>query len=149
MTINEKYSDDPNEGLKKVVDSFAHRLPYILFVSLPFFALILKLLYVRKKNFYYSDHVIFTLYHYIFSFILLLLIAGLGVLKDWLGYGIFGWLILALIILWAVYLYKGMKRFYGQSRSKTIIKFLLLNFLGLISIFILFLAFLFFSVFQI
>jgi uncharacterized membrane protein len=129
-------------------DTFLHQLPYLLFVSLPFFALLLKLLYIRRKNFYYSDHAVFTLYHYIFSFILLLLTFALGGLGNWTGWGIFRFLQVLVILAWPVYLYIEMKNFYRQSRGKTLGKFLLLNAMGLFVLVILFLLFLVFSLIK-
>ncbi len=113
-----------------------------------FFALILKLLYIRKKRFFYSDHLVFTLYQYIFSFILLLLMFSTDKLNDWLGWGIFGLIMFALFIWGGIYLYKGMRRFYGDSRRKTILKFLLLNLLGAVSLLILLTIFFLFTAYQ-
>lgn len=129
-------------------ESFLHKLPYLLFISLPFFALILKLLYRRRKNFYYSDHAVFTLYHYIFSFILLLLVFGASGLQSWSGWSVFGFLLSILLLAWPVYLYIEMKRFYGQGQAKTLGKFLLLNLAGAILLVLLFVLFLVFSIFQ-
>ncbi|HEY0058146.1 MAG TPA: DUF3667 domain-containing protein [Flavisolibacter sp.] len=146
--IKAKYDDNPNEGLRNLLESFLHRMPYMLFISLPFFALILKLLYVRKKRFFYSDHLVFTLYHYIFSFILLLFIFFMGRLEEWTDWGVFGLIIFGLSVWGGIYLYKGMRRFYGDSRGKTIAKFLLLNLLGLFSLLILLTIFFLFSAYQ-
>ena len=44
----------------------------MLFISLPCLHLLLKLLYVRRKQFYYVDHGIFAVHLYIFSFLILL-----------------------------------------------------------------------------
>lgn len=148
LNFSEKYKGRPNEGLKIFWESFLHRLPYMLFLSLPFFALILKLLYIRRKNFYYSDHAIFTIYHYIFSFILLLLVFGITALMSKLGWGFLSFLVIVLLIAWPLYLLLEMKNFYRQKWSKTIGKFLLLNLLGAILLILLFLVFLFFSIFE-
>jgi uncharacterized protein DUF3667 len=132
---------------EKFTNSFLHTLPYLLFLSLPFFAAILKLLYIRRK-FYYSDHAILTIHHYIFSFVLLLLTIGAFSLYNWLGWGILVWLGIILIICWPLYLYFEMKNFYGQGIFKTLIKFLLLNTLASVVLMILFLVFLFLSIIQ-
>lgn len=147
LEINEKYKNDPSSSLEKFADIFLHKLPYLLFISLPFFALILKLLYIRHE-WYYAEHVIFTVYHYIFSFLLLLFIFGFNALSDWTGWGVFNLLIGLSFFAWAIYLYKSMKRFYGQGRFKTIIKFLLLNILAFICVVFLLTFFVMFSVFQ-
>lgn len=140
--------DDNQEANKTLVEQFVHRLPYLLFVSLPFFALILKLLYSRRKQFFYSDHIIFTLYHYIFSFLLLLLMLATVRLSAWSNWSIFDWLTFGLSLWWAIYLYKGMRNFYSQSRWKTFGKFLLLNFLGFIVIMLLLLIFILITAVQ-
>ena len=125
-----------------------HKMPYMLFLSLPFFALILKSLYARRKNFYYSDHAIFTIYHYILSFILLLVIFSILTLQDRTGWGFLSFLALLCFIAWPVYLLLEMKNFYQQGWVKTIGKFLLLNLLGLIVIILLFFAFILLAIFQ-
>ena len=147
LEINEKYKNDPSSSLEKFTDIFLHKLPYLLFLSLPFFALILKLLYIRHE-WYYAEHVIFTVYHYIFSFLLLLFIFGFDALSDWTGWGVFDLMIGLSFFAWAFYLYKSMRRFYGQRRFKTVIKFLLLNILAFVCIVFLLIFFVMFSVFQ-
>jgi hypothetical protein len=120
----------------------------MLFISLPFFALILKLLYWGKKRFYYSDHLVFTLYHYIFTFILLLLLSGIGSLKNLLEWDVFTWLMFFLAAYGVYYLYKGLRNFYGERRGRTILKFLILNVLAMIVVTSLLLIFLLFTAFQ-
>ena len=148
LEVNTKYRGDENGAMKAFSEGFLHRLPYLLFFSLPFFALFLKLLYVRRKQFFYSDHAVFTLYHYILSFIVLLLVAFLYDLQEWLHWEIEGWIVLAFFLVWWFYLYKSMRHFYGQARGKTLTKFLLLNVLGFFLIMLLFLIFVFLSIFQ-
>jgi len=131
-------NDDEGATNKKLLDLVLHKLPQILFISLPFFALLLKLLYIRRKNVYYSEHAVFTLYHYIFSFILLLVMMGISKLDDRLDWGIFSFLQLGLFLWGGVYLYLSMRRFYGQGRLKTLFKFLALNILGVIMMSVLF-----------
>lgn len=148
ITLSSRYENDGNELFHSFLEVFLHKLPYMLFVSLPFFALILKLLYIRRKNFYYSDHAIFTLYHYIFSFIVLLLVLGLNTLHSVAGWGILNTFITLMISGWFIYSYLELKFFYNQGYFKTFAKFILLNFLGFITILILFVGFLFLAIFQ-
>ncbi len=148
IKANKKYGNS-REGVNSFKDSLIHKLPYLLFLSLPFFALILKLLYIRRKNFYYSDHAVFTLYHYILSFVLMLFLFGVSALRDWSDWGIFNLIVILLFFSWPVYLYLQMKKFYQQSHLKTAGKFVLLNVLGFITIIILFVLFLLLSFFQI
>ena len=124
-----------------------HRLPYLLFLSLPLFALSLKLLYLRNKKVLYAGHAIYSIHHYIFSFIILLLLMVFDTLEKttWKGFGVITAL---LIVLWPVHLLLSMKKFYGQGWWKTIGKMILLNLMGLVTILVLFALFVLFSIFQ-
>lgn len=146
--FEKKYSDDLDEGFSDFIDGLLHKLPYLLFVSLPFFAGILKLLYLRRKELYFSDHAVFTLHHYIVSFLLILLFLGFSQLENVTGWKFFNFLAVLMFFLWPLYLLIGMKRFYGQPWSTTLGKFLLVNFLGLFTLMLLMMVFLFFSIFQ-
>ena len=147
-TYKQRFGDDEKAMVNNMADSFMHKFPYILFVSLPFFALILKLLYLRRKPFFYSDHAVFTLYHYIFTFILLLVFFLVNELNDWLDWSLLSFLSAMLFLSGGVYLYIAMKRFYGQKWGRTLIKFLLLNILALTVVGTLMIVFILLSVFQ-
>jgi hypothetical protein len=135
--------------LSDFIQSLMHHFPQILFISLPFVALILKLLYIRQKIFYYVSHTIFTIHLYIFVFIAMLFEIGIQQLERLHG---LGWVyfisnLLTLIILF--YLYKAIRNFYEQGRFKTIIKYILFLFSFFILIVFLFIVFAFISIFQI
>lgn len=146
--FKKKYGDDLDKGLYEFLTDFLHKLPYVLFLSLPFFAGILKLLHLRKRQIYYSDHAVFTLHHYIISFILMLLFFLFNSLQDATGWGIFATMAGLMFVLWPLYLLVGMKRFYGQGWAATLGKFLLVNILGLITLLLLMSLFFLFSIFQ-
>jgi len=143
-----QYGDNVNQMINDLVNRFIHWFPYILFVSLPLFALILKLLYRKNKRFVYSDHAVFTLYHYIFSFLLLLLMMGFLKLEDLSGWGVFGWVVNFLMIAWLVYLFYSLKRFYGKSGGHNLWRFVLLNLLGLLAFILIFVVFIFVFILQ-
>ena len=116
--------------LREFISKFLHTIPQLLFISLPLFALVLKLLYRRKKNFYYVDHAIFTVHlycaYFMMIFFLMLVTAAEGSKYfDWLSY-----LQLPLLIALYYYQYKAMRTFYGQSRKKTILKQIIQNLLA-------------------
>lgn len=149
LYLNEKYKSDRTSSFSRFSDVLLHQLPYLLFISLPFFALILKLLYIRRRQFYYTDHGIFSIHLYIFSFILLLLIFLVDKLEDLTNWGIWDFFTLLMILAWPVYLFIAMKRFYRQKGFKTFVKFLMLNILGLILTLTLLVIFFLLSIFQI
>ena len=148
LEINEKYQGNADEGVKSFTNTLIHYFPYILFISLPFFAGTLKLLYIRKKNFFYSDHAVFTLYHYVFGFIALLLIFLFDNLNDIWKLGIFNWFIGILVIWWILYLFLGMKWYYQQGWGRTLLKFILQVVLNIIILIFLLSVFFIFSIFQ-
>lgn len=145
INLKQKFYENPAEATKKLVDSILHRLPYMLLISLPFFALILKLAYVRRKQFYYADHGVFTIHLYVFTFLLLMLVFLTGKLQNITGINDLEYFTAFLFLLLFFYLYKAMRIFYGQHRAKTFIKFLLVALLSLIMMLILFLFFMIFS----
>jgi hypothetical protein len=146
---NKELHDNPSSMLRQWVELFLHKLPYLLFVSLPLFALILKLLYIRRgKEFYYADHAIFSIHHYIFSFILLLILFLFVTIYNRTDWEAFKAMEVILFILWPVHLYIAMLNFYRQGWFKTFIKFLLLNMFGFFSLLILFALFFLITVLQ-
>lgn len=149
IELNKRYEGQEKQFLRDLFDKFLHTFPYLLFVSLPLYALFLKLLYVRRKQFYYVDHGIFLVHLYIFTFIVLLILFGLYKLNDITNWGWIGWLQGALMLYGLIYTVKAMRNFYGQGWTKTIIKFLLLNFLAFISLIFLFSLFFILTVFRI
>lgn len=146
--LREKYHHEQVKIWEAVFEKFLHLFPQLLFVSLPLFALVLQLLYVRRKHFFYVDHVIFTIHLYCATFILILATLVVGSLvsiftkTQWVvgTMGYFG-----ICFYW----YKAFRNFYSQSRKKTILKYVLLFFTINILMAILFLLFLLLSFFEI
>jgi len=149
LALHEKYRDDPKAVIKVLGDKFTHLFPQMLFVSLPLYALALSLLYVRRKQFYYVNHVVYTIHLYCAVFIMILCALLLGSF-----FGLFHWhatplltSIFSLLIL--LYGYESMRRFYGQSGRKTILKYFLVLLLGFVIMIFIFMIFGTFSVFTI
>ena len=148
IELKEKYGSNPKVILPAIISRFLHSLPQMLFVLLPLFALILKLVYIRRKQFYYVDHVIFTIHLYIFVFLVMLIAFGISKIKimlhwDWLAY-------VALLFILSIffYFYKALRNFYKQRRAKTILKYFILLILFLIATLLMFIVFFFFSIFA-
>lgn len=119
IELNQRYSGD--EARKRFKDDFGQafldNFSKVLFFLLPIFALLLKLLYVRK-DYYYSEHLVFSIYYYNFFY----LAASFYLLVNYIPY--VGTLLTTAIVIWAfVYLPLGMKRMYRQSWRKTIFKY--------------------------
>ena len=149
LELQDKYRNNKRQIITDVINKILHSIPQMLFVLLPLFALLLKILYIRRKNFYYTDHAIFTIHLYIFIFIAMLLIFGLLKIEgvtgaNWIRY-------VNLILTGGIffYLYKAMRNFYKQGRGRAILKYflLLISFVFLFSM--VFVGLLFISVFEI
>ena len=148
IELNERYKNEKGNLFRELIGNYVHNCPKILFISLPIFALLLKLLYVRRNQFYYVDHGIFSIHLYIFSFLILLILFGIGELKSDTGWSWLNWLFAAIIIYSFIYYYKSMRRFYGQRRAKTVFKYILLCILSFIVQLTIFVAALIFTVFE-
>ena len=140
--IKEKYTSQGKSTVTAISEIFLHKLPILLFVSLPIFALILKLLYVRSKKYFFVDHSIFSIYHYIFSFFIFIILLLLKQTKDYFNWQFISYIRIALILYWFVYLHKSLRNFYEQRSGKTIIKLLFISFLGFVTTLVLFVLFL-------
>ncbi len=149
IQINNRYKGRESEFLRDLLDKFFHTFPYLLFVSLPLYALFLKLLYVRKKNFYYVDHVIFLIHLYIFTFIFLIAFFGFIELKEHWDSSVIDIIQTLMVIGGIYYTYRAMKNFYQQRGAKTVVKFILLNLLALMSMTFLFVFFFVITVYRI
>lgn len=118
VEIEAKGKDKEEEMTKQFIDDAIANIPRMLFFLMPIMALLLKLLYVRR-DYYYSEHLIFTVFFYDFVY----LTASLAVLAQQVSW--LSWL-QGFIYLWMfVYLYKCMRHVYKQGRAKTVTKFFL------------------------
>lgn len=114
--------EDRINGMKKgqivqgIVGGLEKNAPTAMFLLLPLYAALLKLLYARRKRLY-AEHFVFALHIHAFSllvFSLLLLVKPLP--------------LLGLLIFWPpVYAFLAMRRVYGQGLLKTGAKFVVLG----------------------
>lgn len=147
--IKEKYSNHSEKLGTNLLNILAHYFPQMLFISLPLFALFLKLIYFRHRDFYFVSHGIYSVHLYIFYFIALLAMMGLNQLFkhfEWSGFGLVAGITFLILFL---YEYKAMRNFYGQGRGKTIVKFLLASSWRFIVVIILLIIFLFYSLLKV
>lgn len=126
--LQEKYGEDKEKISEALKHELVALIPQMLFLSLPFFALLLKLLYIRRNKFYYVAHLIFTIHFYIFVYITFLLDSFSQTVGS---FKYFGWVKIAGLIISispVYYLYRAMRNFYEQSRWKTVLKLIILFF---------------------
>ena len=117
-----------NQKAKGLTPILLNTVSYSLFFFLPLFALILKLLYFRRKRFY-IEHLVFSLH--LFSFFFFVLLLYIGIIK-----GIHSIPFWPVSIFIAVYLYAALKVVYKQGWGKTLVKWITLNLLASVFLFI-------------
>ena len=124
-----RLKEDPNA----FKDALLSAVPSTLFILLPLFALMLKILYVFKRRLY-MEHLIVALHSHAFLCLALLLMFVTIALQNWLApdpgflHGVFGW-IEGLLWLWMpIYLLIMQKRVYRQGWTLTLLKYCLLGF---------------------
>lgn len=148
IQLQQKYVDHGNEFFEALFEKFKHSFPQLLFISLPLFALLLKLLFIKKKKLYYVDHILYSVHLYSAMFILQFILLAISHFEHlyylrWLHY-----LTLPLTIYLIWYQYKSLRNFYEESRLKTLLKYLLLLIMSSVVMSLLFIIFLVLSVFN-
>jgi Protein of unknown function (DUF3667). len=107
----------------EVSEMFVHNLSISVLLLMPIFALLLKLFYIRRKQ-YYMSHLIHSIHLHTVLFILL----SVGTIWDYSyanGHKITGWLML----LFLVYMVLSLSRLYGQGIRKSTVKALMMLFI--------------------
>jgi hypothetical protein len=122
IELSQRYKGKSDEFKAWFGQIFKDNFSKVLFWLLPFFALVLKLLYIRR-DFYYSEHLVVTIYYYNFFYLagcvvlLINLIPGIG----FVGTAISFWVYLYFLFM--------MKKVYRQTWGKTIAKFAVFSFI--------------------
>ncbi|HEV8505877.1 MAG TPA: DUF3667 domain-containing protein, partial [Chitinophagaceae bacterium] len=149
LELNEKYHKSKVEVINAIKEAWMHSLPQMLWISLPLLALILKFMYIRRKQFYYVSHIIFSIHLYVFVFIVQLILFSISKLNKTPGLEFLSYAPLIIIPGMLVYEFLALKKFYGQRWIKTFFKFLLINISYIIMLVLLFAFFGVFSFFKI
>jgi hypothetical protein len=105
----------PQEAFRRVSAAFLSHAPQMMFILLPVFAFLLKILYFRRKRFY-VEHFIFALHIHSFTYVVL---TAMVLLPPWTR---------PILNLWVmVYVFLAMRRVYGQGIFRTGIKYVTLG----------------------
>ncbi|GAB3202923.1 ribosomal protein S27AE [Pontibacter aydingkolensis] len=130
-----KFTSHGDESKQKLFKN----LSFMMFLLMPFFALVLYL-YYRKQNRNYVEHLMFSIHLHTFYFILLIVVLLIGQLfpaldTDW-----------AVLFIMTLYLYFALHQVYKQSYLRTFLSLLPIGFVYLITLLIFFLGTVFVSV---
>ncbi len=133
IPINNKYSSE--ELKEKFLESIMYNFPKALFIYMPLFALVLWLFH-NKKRWYYFDHGIFTLHYFSFLLLTSLLLGISDYLLHFLGENMvkstLSFLINAVGYIWMFYyFFPAHHRFYGETRTISLIKSIAILFINI------------------
>lgn len=106
----------PRQAFSRLLEDYVEYAPHMVFLLLPVFAFLLKILYVRRDR-YYAEHFVFALHVHAFAFFIFILMFALP--WDWLDTALFLWMI--------VYLWIAMRKVYGQGYVRTTVKWWVLG----------------------
>jgi hypothetical protein len=110
-------------NMQLFIKTLISNLPYMMLCCIPLFALVLKILYVRRKIFY-IDHLIYALHIHSFAYLatILIILATIGL--NQVAAGAFaGWIIALLWIAFAAQIFLSIRCVYRQGWLISIFKF--------------------------
>lgn len=110
-----KFRRQPGSFLSTLIS----KLPFAIFFFLPAFALFIWLVYIRKK-YNYTDHLIFSFHNTTLLIILLIISYLIDSIFDISTNWIF-------LMVFLIYLFIAMRKFYKQGVFKTTLKYVFLN----------------------
>jgi len=119
-------------GQENFTDAILDNIPVALIVLLPLMALVLKLLYPLSRR-YFVEHLLFFVHFHAFFFLILMLqilfahITGLLGPEDGAIDSISTLILVVTSFYIPIYLYKAMRRVYGQGHLITTFKYLVLS----------------------
>ena len=116
-----KVNEDPQDWLE---ESIAW-VPRVMFLMVPVYALLLGLVYIWRRGFFFYDHLIVSLHFNAALFMAMVL--GLAAAPLIGG----GWVMLALLIYSNIYLYKVIRTVYRRGRITSVLRVATLDFLYL------------------
>jgi hypothetical protein len=114
------------------ISTLFSNLPYMMLCCIPLFALVLKVLYIRRRLFY-IDHLIYALHIHTFFYagVIMIALATIG-LTHFAPGAIAGWLIALLWIAFVTQIFLSIRYVYRQGWFFSIFKFLFGGFVYLI-----------------
>jgi len=123
--LNAKFREVKKDEIKNALfkNKLVSHLPKMMFILLPLFALILKLVNFRSKKFF-AEHLVYSIHVHSFLF----LFGSILIVLKWLLPFLSGWLMFAGFVVSLWYIYRSMRTIYKGSRWLTVFKFMMLGF---------------------
>ncbi len=112
------------ENIEQINTTVVKRLPQLMFVLMPVFALLLKLLYRRSEQFYLS-HLIFAVHFHAFVFLVFIVVLLIYITSELKLSSIF-------LVFIPIYLFQCLKRVYSESFWMRLIKSFVLSLINVL-----------------
>ena len=142
--MQQQHDGDEASASSAFLDEIFHSLPQLFFLSLPFFAFFLKLLYWRRPGTLYVEHFIFSIYYYAYMYVVLTTVILINALVSEVDAEALqepsSWVTTLLAIYPFAYLLLAMKRFYHDRWLKLLFRYLTLLILFCFNILFLFIV---------
>lgn len=125
-------------SFEDAVRGYLKLLPKVLFLYLPVFAFWLWLLH-SKKRWYFFDHGIFTLHYFSFLLLIIFIIDSIELILAWpfgpdIAAGIYTVLFVITVFYAFFYFFRAHSRMYGEKKSISRLKSLMLFFINMLCI---------------
>jgi len=126
--LTEKAEKAFNSDTGPLIEQVIGKLPQLMFILLPLFAVLLKVMFIFSKRLY-MEHLTVALHSHSFIFIALLLSEMLDLLDDYFvatspGFANFFGVVAGGLLVWIpIYLFLMQKRVYKQGKFFTLVKF--------------------------
>jgi len=117
--VNTAYPDDADMA-EVLLDQAVKMIPQLLFVLLPLFALVNRIVFFRRKKFWYMDHAVYVLHQATSLFIILWVISWVdyvALVHGWVGWS---WISNSLTLCWLVFYLISFTRFYELSWKRSL-----------------------------
>jgi hypothetical protein len=106
----------------EMIEKISHHMPKVYFFMVPFFAFLLKLFFIRRKDLYFVDHAIYSLHFHSLAFFVMMIQSLLGTISFILLFT--GPLVYLFFIIYST---MAMKRVYAISKGKAVLYTFLLG----------------------
>lgn len=145
--LQKKYPES-KQFYKALYEGVTHKMSQVLFLTIPLLALILQVVFIRRKHFYFMHHGIFVLHMATSWFIVLFLRNVLDLVQLALSWELIDVVKSFIMLAWCYFYFKSFKNFYQLKGIRSIGLFTASFFLQLILVFVVFVSLVLFSFFS-
>lgn len=145
--LQKKYPES-KEFYLALYDGVTHKMSQVLFLTIPLLALILQLVFIRRKYYYFMHHGIFVLHIATSLFITLFIRNVLNIAQLTLSWEFIDVIKNILMLAWFYFYYRSFKNFYQLKAVKSVGLFLTSFIAQLTLVLIVFVSLVLFSFFS-